>query len=325
MRNCQHQRESWSSFLFEKRGYGGWLRDGSGSRATESRFLTLGRRGPVPSILRPGHGRIGKPILGKKGPIPSILRPGHGRIGKATLRGKGSIPSILRPGRGRFGKATVSGAVSLSASPPSRPPRSPSTAAYEVSSVVRHTEPPAMGDQALLKPSALMQQWKRWSRGWEQSIATINGKAALAGKGAVSLNAYPPPRPPRPASTAPYEVSRFVQRTGHVPKDDRPLLKPNALMQQWSEWSEGWERSVSTINNDAIPEFVPSADEAVDESCYRRGGEPCVSLGLDAHGVAESQKLVDLGCSTQPHRNSDTLMQDWREWSVGWQRRVKSR
>ena len=253
VRNCQHQRESWSSFLFDKREYGRGVTDRSGSQATRSRFVALGRMGPIPSVLRPGHGRFGKATLRKTGPIPSILRPGHGRVGKATLRRKGPIPSILRPGHGRLGKAT-------------------------------------------------------WTS-----------------KGAVSLSTSPPSRPPRLASSAAYEVSKDVRRTDHAPEGDRPPLRPDTLMQQWSEWSEGWEQSVGTINADAIPKFVFSADEAVEESCCHRDSEPWVSLGFDRDGIAKSRNLVDRDCYEQRHRSPDMLMQDWREWQEGWERRVKSR
>ena len=139
------------------------------------------------------------------------------------------------------------------------------------------------------------------------------------------MSTTPPPRPPRPAFTAAYEVARVVQRIGHVPEDDRPPLKPNTLMQQWSEWSVGWEQSVGTISADAIPESVFSADETVDQSHSHRGCEPHVSLALDGVGIPKAQRLVDLDCREQPHQNPDKLMQDWREWSEGWQRRVKSR
>ena len=280
VRNCGHQRESWGSFLFEKGGVGRGGTDRAGSRASRLRFGGGGGMGSIPSVLKPGHGRIGKAALGGKAPVPSVLRPGHGRFGKATLRRKGPIPipSILRPGHGRLGKATL-----------------------------RRKGPIPI-------PSILRPGHGRF------------GKAALAGKAAVSSSIPPPSRPPRPASTAAYEVPTVVRRVEPSAECNRPPLKPDTVMQQWSQWSEGWEQSVGTINADATPEFVFSADEAVDKSCCHRGGEPRVSLGFDANGAAaKSQNLVDLDCCEQPHRNPDILMQDWREWSEGWQQRVKSR
>lgn len=131
-----------------------------------------------------------------------------------------------------------------------------------------------------------------------QPVPTILRPGRAAGtkevtRKAVGSGVSPPSQHPRETRTTADDGRHLSTQassladTGSVESEItvQPLVKPDALMQNWNKWSESWEKSVSQVN--------PGAKHS--------------------HSA------------TKPHCDPNALMQEWREWSVGWERALTSR
>lgn len=70
---------------------------------------------------------------------------------------------------------------------------------------------------------------------------------------------------------------------------NQPLYNPDALMQNWKNWSESWEKSVTRVNSRV------------------------------------NSRANNTGDTDRTYCDPDALMQEWRDWSKRWERLVTSR
>ena len=246
VRNCEHMRESWCSVLSNgsrriSRGGAGKFKDAA--PGTEDVRISVQPPTPVadlePQMSRNGQGSVergsrdadtvneGRHIEPQAlQPVPTVLRPGHVKADAGVRRRRSaangkvleSVPTILRPGRAARSQEFTRKAFGPGASPPSKQPRETRTTADDgphLSTLASSRADTGLVDsertvQPLAKPDALMQNWKKWSESWEESVARVNSRA----------------------------------NNNH--STTKPHCDPDALMQDWREWSVRWERLVTS-------------------------------------------------------------------------------
>lgn len=232
VRNCAHQRGSWSSVMSSrsKEIHGAAARNLSAQGRDDVRISiqppTPGSS-PEPDTRGKDRGLAGIPSEDMAGSeeewsrkqkvrevVPAILRPGYVADERDArticpteemVTSDTSSPSEILD---REGATDEEGAdLSLCAVKAARKThlRRQKETVADFGSVDSDST-----NHALRSPDALMQNWKYWSESWEKSVTQVNSKA---------------------------------NNTGDT---DRTHCDPDALMQEWREWSTKWERLVTS-------------------------------------------------------------------------------
>lgn len=232
VRNCAHQRGSWSSIISSRSREvrGGAARNSNVQAMDDVRISvqppTLGSSSE-PGTRGKGHGSAGIPSGGMAGSeeewsrkqkvreaVPAILRPGYvaderdartiSSTGK-VVRSDRSLPSGV-PDRvsGTDEEGTDLSICAGKAAQKTRLCLQEETVADSGSVDGEST------NKRLRNPDALMRNWKDWSESWEKSVTRVKSRA---------------------------------NNTGDT---DRAHCDPDALMREWREWSTKWERLVTS-------------------------------------------------------------------------------
>ena len=127
----------------------------------------------------------------------------------------------------------------------------------------------------------------------------------------------------------------FVVRNGVIRNCAHQRDSSSSMSDECRERGQGAVRSRTSVSSrsprraptaaDDISNLVLRTSDAARKSHFRRTDETRVSLCLDEDTVTETDNSVGSDRNDQPRCNPETLMQDWREWSERWERRVKSR
>ena len=265
VRNCAHQRESWSSVSNNswkigreaaKRSSAQIANDvrisvqpptpeSSPGSDTQVKFdgpAGLGSRNVIPVKER----RPARPEM--REPIPAILRPGYvandrddrtiERTGEAVKLGT-SVP----PKRPRRTSVAVNDDADLFLSAGNtaketrlhlqRKPRADSGSDYRESA-----------DRQLCDTEALMQDWRDWSARWERSVTPANPrrtKVALHNDSDLSRSAG---NAARTTHLYRQRILRTDYGVDNSDSTDQSHCNSEALMRKWREWSEKWEMSL---------------------------------------------------------------------------------
>ena len=266
MRNCAHQvRDSWSSVSNHSWKIGREAARRPSAQGTSYVHISVQpptpESSPEPDIRGKFHGLAG---LGSR----NAVRVKERRPARPERRD--SIPAILRPGyvandrddrpMERTGGAMRSGTPV----PPKRPRRTSATfnadanlflsagnAAKETR--LQHPKLPRADagsdvrngtDQHLCDTEALMQDWRDWSVRWEQSVTRANpqrNSVTLNNDSDVSLGAGIAARTTHVHRQRIPRADYGVDNSGST---DQFHCNSEALMQEWSDWSERWEMSL---------------------------------------------------------------------------------
>ena len=262
MRNCEHQRGSWCSAFSNKNKDGGREvgRRPSGQRMSDVRISVQPPTpvaSPEPDTRGEDDGAAGfdstdtESVEERRLVQAKVLQP---------------VPTILRPGHSRD-EIGVTRTRSEKTKARERIPTilRPGRVAED-----RGTETKEFNRKAVGSGTSFPSKQSRRSSG----TANVGADASLQARNAVR-------------KTHPRHQRTTGVKCGSVDSKstDQPLINPDALMQNWQNWSEGWESSVTRVNS-----------------------------------RENKSRSID-----RPHYDPDALMQEWREWSVRWERSVRSR
>ena len=265
MRNCAHQRESWSSVSNNSWKIGREAARRPSSQVTNDVRISIQpptpESSPEPDIWGNLHRSVGshsrdavvvkerrpaRPEM--REPIPAILRPGYisdDRDDRTIERTEEAVrlAALVPPKRLRRTSVTVNEDADLFLSAGNtaketrlhlqRKPRADSGSDYREST-----------DQQLCDTEALMQDWRDWSARWERSVTRPNTRrtnAALHNDSDLSRSAG---NAARTTHVHRQRIPRTGQGVDNSGSTDQPHCNSEALMREWREWSEIWEMSL---------------------------------------------------------------------------------
>ena len=265
VRNCAHQRESWSSVSNNSWKIGREAARRPSAQVANDVHISIQpptpESSPEPDIRGKLHRSVGPHSRDaavvkerraarpeKREPIPAILRPGYvandsddrtiERTGEAVKLGT-SVP----PKRPRRTSVTVNDDADLFLSAGNtakgtrlhlqRKPRADSGSDYREST-----------DQQLCDTEALMQDWRDWSARWESSVTRANPRRTNVALHNVSVLSRSAGNAARTTHLYRQRIPRTDYGVDNSGSTDQSHCNSEALMRKWREWSETWEMSL---------------------------------------------------------------------------------